>query len=956
MKKIVLNVMVVLTVMFSTVVIVTGEAPVPGDESLFVANVPPDALILLDMSGSMMWDPAGNSAVYPNRRIDIARKVLKDLLDDNDDTFINTTDEDALNLRLGYMRFWNTYGEDSVVDPYAGNILVKSDVGSHYSDVWLKIVEAGTDETTAYDPVGGTPLAGSAREAKKYFVDNVNPKDTAIECRKKFVILVTDGEDTWGCNGNGWECTPKMRMLTVQRVKELKAAGVYVFVVGFGSSLPISQQRTLNWAALYGGTFNPEAEFVGDPEAYNIDLYLPTDPALSACDSTADPVALDPANYELSGYAFLAADAAALSASMKSIIAYIAKKAYSYTSPTAPAIRISEAKTVYLSSFIPNETPYWEGTFRGYTLNDDGTVPVDGNGYPINPVWDAGQQLKLTNPDNRTIYVNLDNSSTPKLFTTANVSRSAVGLGSDTDKNKLVNHIRGFDAYDIDLDKNTTEQKLFKLADIVHSNGVIVGEPSRYFEDQGYNGTGGFYETNKSRKKVIISGANDGMLHAFDAATGNETWGFIPKALLTSLKLMRYSHTYFVDSSPRVADVWFYSSSTDTTKTADEWRTVLICGLRKGGKSYFALDITDTEHPKFMWEFPVSSGDKDKMGESWSEPTIGKVKIEGTDGKLYERWVAFIGGGYLKGENTKGNDPTGRSFFVIDIKTGTILWEFYWKDNVSNPPKNKMTWGLAASPTAVDMDYDGFIDKVYLGDLGGNMWVFNVSANDDTKKSNSLWSGKVLFDGTKNHPIYYQPAVAFDQKGIPWLLWGTGDREDPTNKNTYDRFIAVKDDEDANVSYPYTVSNLTNVTTTNTFDPDPLDKGTANKGWYIELEKSEKVLARTAAFSGIVYFTTFTPGEAKECKVAGGPRLYMVEFRSGGGALGFSMANYLANKPSTPRYISIGSGVPSSPVISVDSKGKASVIAGTTGGGVYSQVIYSSGGNKQLLYWREVTP
>jgi hypothetical protein len=108
-------------------------------------------------------------------------------------------------------------------------------------------------------------------------------------------------------------------------------------------------------------------------------------------------------------------------------------------------------------------------------------------------------------------------------------------------------------------------------------------------------------------------------------------------------------------------------------------------------------------------------------------------------------------------------------------------------------------------------------------------------------------------------------------------------------------------------------------------------------------------------FSGLVYFTTFTPGEAKDCKVAGGPRLYLVEYRSGGGAVNFSMANFYDNKPSTPRYIPLGSGVPSSPVISVDSKGKASVIAGTTGGAVYSQVIYTSGGNKQFLYWRENT-
>ncbi len=171
----------------------------------------------------------------------------------------------------------------------------------------------------------------------------------------------------------------------------------------------------------------------------------------------------------------------------------------------------------------------------------------------------------------------------PALFTKANVTRRPWGCPRDSERDKLVNHIRGIDAYDINNNHNYTEQKPFKLGDIFHSNGVIVGEPSRYFEDKGYNGTGGFYQTYKNRRKVIIAGANDGMLHAFDAATGSEVWGFIPKAVLTDLRDMRYDHTFYVDASPKVADVWFYSSATDTTKSVSEWKTVLICGLRKGG-------------------------------------------------------------------------------------------------------------------------------------------------------------------------------------------------------------------------------------------------------------------------------------------------------------------------------------------------------------------------------------
>jgi type IV pilus assembly protein PilY1 len=940
MKKIVLSLMV----MFSMLVIVT--CPGADDTALFVASVPPDALIILDMSGSMTWDPAGIDATYPNRRIDIARRVLKDLLDDNDDSNIDNTDEDNLNVRLGYMRFWASNGNDDG-NPATGSIIVRAEIASRYSDIWQRIIEAGTDEQTAYVPTGGTPLAASLAEAKRYY-DNQKLNDSARACRRKFVILVTDGADTWGCNGNGWETTPQMRMLTVQRAKELNDAGYSVFIVGFGGTMAVEQQRTLNWAAKYGGTTNPNSTFGGNPDAYNISLHLPTDPGLDACSSAADLTALDPATYDLSGYAFLPEDSASLAASLKTIFAFIAKGAYSYSSPTVPAIRIMENSTAYVSSFTPNDTPHWEGTFQAYALRDDGTLPVNEDGFPSNrPIWDAGERLKQMTPDSRRIFVNLNGSSTPAAFTKANVIASALGFSggsANLERDKLVDHIRGIDAYDIDSNRNTTEQKPFKLGDIFHSNAVIVGEPSRHFEDQGYSGTGGFYAAYRNRRKVVITGANDGMLHAFDAATGDEVWGFIPNALLTSLRQMRYNHTSYVDSSPRVADVWFYGSPTDTTKSVDEWKTLLICGLRKGGSTYFALDITDTENPRFLWEFP-SPADAYKVGESWSEPTIGRVKIE-VGGRLYERWVAFIGGGYLQGERQYGN-PDGRSFFVLDVKTGNILWQYYYRDNVNE--QDSMRWGLASSPTAVDVDKDGFIDKVYIGDLGGNMWVFDVSADEVNRRSNSVWSGRRLFDGTSNHPIYYPPAVALDKFGIPWVYWGTGDREDPTNRTNNDRFYAVKDDSDDGAGYPYRLNDLTNITALNTFN------ASTRKGWYIELEKSEKVLAKPSVFSNIVYFTTFVPGQQKECRVPGTSRLYMTEFRSGGGALNFSNEAYLTNTTSS-RYVEIGSGMASAPVISVNSKGKASVLVGTTDGGVYSRPAHSPDTNKKILYWREVTP
>jgi Tfp pilus tip-associated adhesin PilY1 len=944
-----------------------GVAQVQADDTdLFMVAVPSDVLIILDMSGSMNYPPEGGAYVSPpNRRIDIARSVLFDLLDDNEDGKVDAKDEPGLNMRLGYMRYYNASNNDDG-EPLTGSIKVLSPIGTGYKDIWDKI-----SDSAEKDPFGGTPLAAALVEAKTHFLRDVNPVDPSIACRKKFVILVTDGTDTYGCSGNGVDpnnCSDetsnpgmyRRRMQTVQRAKELAEAGIKVFVVGFGGSAPECLKRTLNWAAFYGGTDNPTESNAGDTKAYNIANY--GDPC-TTMDTNADP-----ALYPLSGYAFLAEDAAALSKAVKTIAKYIQEKSYSFTAPTIPLVRIVDKDVGYISSFIPDDTPFWRGNLKAYRLNSDGTFPVDADGNPLNAnlIWDAVVKLKNISSNSRRIYTYINDSLTE--FTYPNMTNTDLGFPDDPlydpERQKLIDHIRGIDAYDIDLDLNTTEERDWKLGDVFHSNAVIVGSPNRYFEDSGFSGAGGFYDTYKSRTKVIIVGANDGMLHAFNAATGVEEWAFIPPAVLKNLQLMASTHTYYVDSSPKVSDVWIYSAPSDDTKTVDEWRTILICGLRKGGKQYFALDITDTLNPVFLWEFPRSNDTTTlaKVGQGWSEPAIGRVKIE-QGGDLYERWVAFIGGGFDPDETKTVKAAIGRAFFVIDIKTGDIIWEYSRDDSVTYPVDDQrryMTYSFAAAPTTLDTDYDGYVDKVYIGDLGGQMWAFNVSFDVINKKSNSLWSAKRLTEppasNSEKHPVFYQPAVAFDDHRQPWVYYGTGDRENPTDTtNPPEFFYAVEDDEQG--VYPRRENHeLQEVSSVNTFTADP-----TKKGWYLILEHSaqlvEKVLARPVVFNNIVYFTTYAyRGKATGCSVEGDARLYELYYKTGGGALNVDELTDLSGTPSTERYKKIGYGVPSNPVISVNMKGQATVIIGTTNSQVYSQDAFSSGTGKSILFWREVIP
>ena len=196
--------------------------------------------------------------------------------------------------------------------------------------------------------------------------------------------------------------------------------------------------------------------------------------------------------------------------------------------------------------------------------------------------------------------------------------------------------------------------------------------------------------------------------------------------------------------------------------------------------------------------------------------------------------------------------------------------------------------------------------------------------------------------------------MAFDPQRNPWVYFGTGDREYPKDtSNPPERFYAVK--EDGSGAYPRTEDDLINVTAVNSFNPE-----TAKKGWYIQLEKTgksiEKVLAKPAVFNKLVYFTTYTYTEmADPCSVAGTAKLYIVEYLSGGGA--FEVDDFLdfMGTPSV-RSKEIGDGVPSAPVITANTKGKASVMIGTTSGQIFSKEAFSPSSNKEILYWREVTP
>ena len=1005
-----------------------AATPPAGEEALFTTSTAPDALILLDLSGSMDWNPAGGDHIWGNSscsgtfysssdtghdtrcsRLAIAKRAIFDILDDNDDNTINGTDETSLGVRIGYMRYYNCSSNDTGGDYSSGcNKLIRA-IDSKYSLTYCAsssscTITDGSGSSSCVNgesATGGTPLASALNEAKLY-LDAHKATDTAKACRQKFVILITDGADTFACSGDGSEGQSDMykrRRETVAKAKALADAGYKVFVVGFGSGMPDYLEKTLNWTAYYGGTDNPNDANSGSTTGFN--------PAsVTSCETTTTTgtcgsgstncfaTSNDPGNTPLSGYAFLAADADQLASALKTAINIIREATYSFSQSSIQSSRTQDENYIYEGSFQPvTGDPFWLGHFKKYGVNADGTVG--------SVLWDAGSLLRDRAASGRKIYTHLSVSTSPSFLSefktdTTDLTAAILGVSTATDpaaqRTKVIGYIRG---------QNETgalyNPDNWKLGDVFRATPITVGTPSAYFDDLRDSSsivdavdasiTRNAFATHREYHKrlsaassspvaqtesqrIVLAGANDGQLHAFKTENGSEAWSFIPPNQLPRLMLIAHAehptsltHQYFVDGPVTVADAWIpATASAGTTKAASDWHTLAVFGEGRGGNTtlwsssthcdsgfssaystsypyycgYYALDLNSSLSPIYKWRLGFSDTQAPYVGGPWSRMMVGRVWNGGN-----ERWVGFIGGGVY---NT-GMAHSGKGLFVVDLYDGSILWSYTRANNAS------LDYPMPASPAIVDTDNDGFIDTVYIGDLGSNMWRFKFCLNSDGSTcTTTSWTGGRLFEADSssgNRPIYTSAAVAKDNSGNLWVYWGTGDKTDPTNPSAQEKFIGLKDN---NRSTTYTISNLQNITT---------EGGEYNEstkyGYYINLAgQGEKMLADPTVFGGLVYFTTFTPPTGNDpCEQGGTASLYGLNYKNGAGAL-----------PTTdsPRSMSIGAGIASAPIISLKPAGGTTpdlYVTTSGGGGVGSQTqrvdINPPGlaNRTNMLFWKD---
>jgi type IV pilus assembly protein PilY1 len=420
------------------------------------------------------------------------------------------------------------------------------------------------------------------------------------------------------------------------------------------------------------------------------------------------------------------------------------------------------------------------------------------------------------------------------------------------------------------------------LGDIVYSNPVYVGKPQANYDE--YNsglefGDGNFatYKaTNTDRPGVIYVGSNDGMLHGFSETNGSEVLAYIPNMLFSSaaqeglhyLTDPAYGHHYYVDLSPTVADVYLNNA----------WRTILIGGYRAGARGLFALDVTDPTAFKesnankiALWEF--TSNNDSSMGYSYSKPTIALME----NGK----WAAIFGNGYNNSGDGKAKlfilyleDGMDGIWSTSDYKVITATWS---SDASSASDPN----GLS-TPVLVDNNGNGKADRIYAGDIKGNLWAFDLS--DSTSDSNwKLDYGKPLFQakiGSTPQPITSKPVVARnpavstagDGSNSPNILvfFGTGQYLVNGDKSTTDKqtFYGVWDNKSVISSLGsatllrnnLTGQTLLSSTATIRVPSDNTVDYTTKYGWYFDLPTSgERVIVDPKIRGDYVFFNTLIP-------------------------------------------------------------------------------------------------
>ena len=618
------------------------------------------------------------------------------------------------------------------------------------------------------------------------------------------------------------------------------------------------------------------------------------------------------------GAYFTTDDGASLQAALTNVATSIRETQTSFTAATVPVDgfnRLRHGDKLYLAVFRAAGNAHWPGNIKQYRLRGSDGAILDARGLPaIDPlsgwflpdsrsIWSTGADgedvtlggaaERIPDPKSRRVYTYLGEAQLSHPDNAVQRSNGLIddallGIGDpgDSPRDELIDFIRG----SLAARAVRPGERPSRMGDPLHGKPVSIT----------YGGT---VRNPDPADQIIFAGTNDGFLHAIDARTGAERWAFIPPEFLGDQLLLRENAAsadkhYGIDGTLRA----HVQADGNGIIDPDEGELAyLFFGMRRGGSSYYGLDVTRPDSPLVLWRLDHTG--LPGLGQSWSTPVPTRMRIQGARQNARSLVLVFGGGYDPSQDKLEGStDPQGNALFIIDAIDGGLLW--HASPDGSDFEAGDMQYSIPADVRVIDLDLDGFADRLYAADMGGQVWRFDVF---NGRPAASLVSGGVIArlggapadapTAAETRRFFHAPDIALAGRGAQRFIHigiGSGHRARPNSPATRDRFFALRDhavfesltqDEFAAMT-PVTGASLVDIT-------GDLQRSIpfGSPGWRLDLNeggwRGEKVLAESRTFNNRIFFTTFTPapeaqGSVDNCLPApGANRLYVVNLFNG---------------------------------------------------------------------------
>lgn len=676
----------------------------------------------------------------------------------------------------------------------------------------------------------------------------------------------------------------------------------------------------------YALTLAPQGTIynTGTPQALNPFANPPTWPNP---DINASPTAVDDlwhATINGRGIMTNASDSTGTLNALSQIVTEVLLQAGAAASVGTSNIFLNSSSVAYVSNY---QQSY--GNLMAYAFTTSGGINLGAM------LWSASNLLSQKTPTSRVIATyngstgipfewasltsGMQTALTQALYGTTNLTTAQAQL--------LLNWLRGDKSNEGTLFRTRTSL----LGDIVDAAPVPVNGAVANYADPSY---AAFSASIQGRQPMVYQGADDGMLHAFNATSGQEQWAYVPSLVFNQINQLAnpfYIHRFYVDGTPTVADV---------ESSSGNWSTILVGGLQAGGSGFYALDVTYpivssesnlTNH--VLWEFPNNSTSatvKSNVGLSFGNPVIVETQAAG--------WVVLVTSGY----NTTG-DGLGH-LFVLDPFSGSII-----KELVTSSGTSTNQAGLAKlSAFAVNGEFDPLIDYVYGGDLLGNVWRFDLSG-----PSIQNWNVKLLAQLTdatgKAQPVTSAPELAI-VNNKRFVFVGTGELlgQSDLSNTSQQTMYALVDNMSANPTITPLRENLqARQIAGNLLTGQALDL-TDYSGWYLDFPiAGERVNTNPVIAYGALIFNTNYP-TITNCDAESFE--YLIDINTG---LTRAASTFGTQAPWARQLIA--DSLTSAPTIIVTSTGQVIAVNHNSNNTIAQLNIPNLGGNSYIpVAWKEV--